>query len=162
MNQNIISTLVPFASEIILLFSSMAVLLSGLYEKINKYIQAIAMFSIVFSLFALVYTSSYDVEYIFDRSLIRDDIGDFFKYVCFLIFIIQILISPKYLKEKGLYIGEFYSLLILALLGTFVIISSNNIIILYLGIELSSLSHCGIFKILSPELLTAHTVLGLT
>ena len=140
MNQNIISTLVPFASEIILLFSSMAVLLSGLYEKINKYIQAIAMFSIVFSLFALIYTSSYDVEYIFDRSLIRDDIGDFFKYVCFLIFIIQILISPKYLKEKGLYIGEFYSLLILALLGTFVIISSNNIIILYLGIELSSLS----------------------
>jgi NADH-quinone oxidoreductase subunit N len=44
------------------------------------------------------------------------------------------------LKQKNLISGEFYSLLVFALLGCFIIISANNLIVLFLGIELSSLS----------------------
>ena len=50
------------------------------------------------------------------------------------------MISKEYLKQKNVISGEFYSLLIFALLGCFIIISANNLIVLFLGIELSSLS----------------------
>jgi len=77
---------------------------------------------------------------LFNSSLIKNNITEFFKYICYFIFLIQIVISKEYLKQNNLISGEFYSLLIFALLGCFIIISANNLIVLFLGIELSSLS----------------------
>ena len=76
----------------------------------------------------------------FNTSLIKDNTTEFFKILCYIIFLIQIIVSQKYLKNKNLISGEFYSLLIFALIGCLIIISSNNLIALFLGIELSSLS----------------------
>ena len=81
-----------------------------------------------------------ETVFMFNTSLIKDNTTEFFKILCYIIFLIQIIVSQKYLKNKNLISGEFYSLLIFALIGCLIIISSNNLIALFLGIELSSLS----------------------
>ncbi len=77
---------------------------------------------------------------IFNGFLIKNEINDSFKFVCYFIFLLQLLASKDFVKEKNLYSGEFYSLLVFALIGCLIIISANNLIVLFLGIELSSLS----------------------
>ena len=138
--QNITNSLINFIPEIILFTMSMVILLTGTFECLKKYVFHLTVLSVIAaSLISINYLST-DSLLLFNSSLIKNNITEFFKYICYFIFLIQIVISKEYLKQKNLISGEFYSLLIFALLGCFIIISANNLIVLFLGIELSSLS----------------------
>mgnify|MGYP001428086176 FL=1 len=138
--QNITNSLMNFIPEIILFTMSMVILLTGTFECLKKYVFHLTVFSVITaSLMSINYIST-DSLLLFNSSLIKNNVTEFFKYICYFIFLIQIVISKEYLKQKNLISGEFYSLLIFALLGCFIIISANNLIVLFLGIELSSLS----------------------
>ena len=138
--QNITNSLINFIPEIILFTMSMVILLTGTFECLKKYVFHLTVFSVIAaSLMSINYLST-DSLLLFNSSLIKNNITEFFKYICYFIFLIQIVISKEYLKQNNLISGEFYSLLIFALLGCFIIISANNLIVLFLGIELSSLS----------------------
>tara|TARA_B100000768_G_scaffold148231_1_gene142089 strand:- start:307 stop:1740 length:1434 start_codon:yes stop_codon:yes gene_type:complete len=138
--QNITNSLINFIPEIILFTMSMVILLTGTFECLKKYVFHLTVFSVITaSLMSINYIST-DSLLLFNSSLIKNNVTEFFKYICYFIFLIQIVISKEYLKQKNLISGEFYSLLIFALLGCFIIISANNLIVLFLGIELSSLS----------------------
>ena len=137
---NITMSIMYFIPEIFLFIMSMVILLSGLFQITKNYIFHLTLISIIS---ALVMSYNYQVSdslILFGSSIIKNSTTEFFEYICYIIFLIQIIISKDYLKNRNLLSGEFYSLLILALLGCFIIISSNNLIILFLGIELSSLS----------------------
>ena len=137
---NITNSLINFIPEIILFTMSMVILLTGTFECLKKYVFHLTVFSVITaSLISINYIST-DSLLLFNSSLIKNNVTEFFKYICYFIFLIQIVISKEYLKQKNLISGEFYSLLIFALLGCFIIISANNLIVLFLGIELSSLS----------------------
>ena len=137
---NITNSLINFIPEIILFTMSMVILLTGTFEFLKKYVFHLTVFSVIAaSLISINYLST-DSLLLFNSSLIKNNITEFFKYICYFIFLIQIVISKEYLKQNNLISGEFYSLLIFALLGCFIIISANNLIVLFLGIELSSLS----------------------
>ena len=137
---NITNSLINFIPEVILFTMSMVILLAGTFECLKKYVFHLTVLSVVAaSLIGINYLST-DSHLLFNSSLIKNNITEFFKYICYFIFLIQIVISKEYLKQNNLISGEFYSLLIFALLGCFIIISANNLIVLFLGIELSSLS----------------------
>ena len=137
---NITNSLINFIPEIILFTMSMVILLTGTFECLKKYVFHLTVLSVIAaSLISINYLST-DSLLLFNSSLIKNNITEFFKYICYFIFLIQIVISKEYLKQNNLISGEFYSLLIFALLGCFIIISANNLIVLFLGIELSSLS----------------------
>lgn len=137
---NITNSLINFIPEIILFTMSMVILLTGTFEYLKKYVFHLTVLSVIAaSLISINYLST-DSLLLFNSSLIKNNITEFFKYICYFIFLIQIVISKEYLKQNNLISGEFYSLLIFALLGCFIIISANNLIVLFLGIELSSLS----------------------
>ena len=137
---NITNSLINFIPEIILFTMSMVILLTGTFEFLKKYVFHLTVLSVIAaSLIGINYLST-DSHLLFNSSLIKNNITEFFKYICYFIFLIQIVISKEYLKQNNLISGEFYSLLIFALLGCFIIISANNLIVLFLGIELSSLS----------------------
>ena len=53
---------------------------------------------------------------------------------------VSIVYSRRYLEDRGLFRGDFFLLGMFSLLGQLVMISGNNFLTLYLGLELMSLS----------------------
>ena len=138
--ENTITSLLNFIPEIILFIMSMVILLAGLFKFSSKYVFHLAVLSVIVAFIVSLQNQTISSSLLFNNSIIKTNVTDFFKHICYFIFLVQILISRNYLKDKKIITGEFYSLLIFALLGCFIIISSNNLIVLFLGIELSSLS----------------------
>lgn len=76
----------------------------------------------------------------FSNMFIDDVMADFLKLLTYIAVIITIIYSRSYLKARGLDKGEFYLLVLFATLGMMVMISASNLLTIYLGIELLSLS----------------------
>ena len=137
---NVFLSLSNFIPEIFLFSMAMVVLLIGITNPLKKYVVSLTIVSTLIALFLCFWAYTEETVFMFNTSLVKDNKTEFFKILCYIIFLIQIIVSQKYLENKKLISGEFYSLLIFALIGCLIIISSNNLIALFLGIELSSLS----------------------
>ncbi len=77
---------------------------------------------------------------IFSGLVIIDAYGAFWKLLLYFVTGLTILLSHSYLKEERLYFGEYYGFVLLALSGMMVMVSSADLLTLYLGTELMSLS----------------------
>ena len=73
-------------------------------------------------------------------SFVADPAGNALKLFAYAIVAIVFLYSRDYLEREGLLKGEYFILGLFALLGIMVMISANSLLILYLGLELLSLS----------------------
>ncbi|HEY4645485.1 MAG TPA: NADH-quinone oxidoreductase subunit NuoN [Steroidobacteraceae bacterium] len=71
---------------------------------------------------------------------VADPMGDVLKLFTYLIVGVSLLYSREYLARRGLFRGEYYVLVLFAMLGIMVIISANSLLTIYLGIELLALS----------------------
>ena len=77
---------------------------------------------------------------ILNEAFIADPAGNILKLFSYLVVALVFLYSRDYLVRAGLFKGEFFILWLFGLLGVMVMISANNLLILYLGLELLSLS----------------------
>ncbi|MEQ1844972.1 MAG: NADH-quinone oxidoreductase subunit N [Nitrospira sp.] len=77
---------------------------------------------------------------IFSGLVVIDAYGAFWKLLLYFVTGLTILLSHSYLKEEQLYFGEYYGFVLLALSGMMVMVSSADLLTLYLGTELMSLS----------------------
>ena len=66
--------------------------------------------------------------------------GNVLKVFAYLVVAIVFLYSRDYLVRAGLFKGEFFVLGLFGLLGVMVMISAHSLLILYMGLELLSLS----------------------
>ena len=73
-------------------------------------------------------------------AFVSDPAGNALKLFAYAIVGVVFLYSRDYLVREGLFKGEFFILGLFALLGIMVMISANSLLILYLGLELLSLS----------------------
>lgn len=80
------------------------------------------------------------VYYSFSRMYVVDPFASAMKSVVSLGYAVSIVYSRKYLEDRDLFRGEFFLLGMFSLLGQIVMISGNNFLTLYLGLELMSLS----------------------
>ncbi|MDE1182720.1 NADH-quinone oxidoreductase subunit NuoN [Paraburkholderia sp.] len=80
------------------------------------------------------------VHYFFSRMYVVDPFASLMKAVVALGYAVSIVYSRKYLEDRDLYRGDFFLLGMFSLLGQLVMISGNNFLTLYLGLELMSLS----------------------
>jgi NADH-quinone oxidoreductase subunit N len=71
---------------------------------------------------------------------VADELAYVLKLVGFLLVAVVLLYSRSYLEERGILRGEYYVLALTALLGIFVLVSANNLLTVYLGVELLALS----------------------
>ncbi|MFT5140012.1 MAG: NADH-quinone oxidoreductase subunit N [Lysobacterales bacterium] len=76
----------------------------------------------------------------FNDTFIRDPMGDVLKLFCYAILALVFTYSKHYLRAFGLFRTDFYTLTLFALLGVMLLISANSLIMVYLGLELTSLS----------------------
>lgn len=76
----------------------------------------------------------------FHGTFIGDPMGDVVKLFSYGAVAVAFLYSREYLQRRGLFKGEYFVLGLVALLGVMVMASAGNLITVYLGIELMSLS----------------------
>ena len=76
----------------------------------------------------------------FNESFVRDGMADTLKLFILLISLGIFLFSKEYLLQHKYYSGEYFALGLFGILGMMVMVSGNNFITLYLGLEISALS----------------------
>jgi NADH-quinone oxidoreductase subunit N len=76
----------------------------------------------------------------FDGSFVRDAVSDVLKLFIVVISLGVFLFSKESMGQKKFGSGEYYVLGLFAVLGMFVMVSAYNLITLYLGLEIMSLS----------------------
>lgn len=139
--------LMPATAEIFLALAIMAILIAGLFVK-----EAARPLSYVLSLLALAICATITLgdfnagltTYTFSNMYVSDPMASLLKLFAYLATAMTLVYSRQYTTERGMLGGtlggEFYVLALMTLLGQMVMISGNNFLIIYLGLELMSLS----------------------
>src|SRR5882672_11957561 len=81
-----------------------------------------------------------DVRYAFGGMYVADPMTNLLKIIASLLVGFMLVYAQGYARDRGLWRGELFSLSLFVLLGIFVMISANNLLVIYLGLELQSLS----------------------
>ncbi|HJT99354.1 MAG TPA: NADH-quinone oxidoreductase subunit N, partial [Rhodanobacteraceae bacterium] len=76
----------------------------------------------------------------FDGMFVLDGMATILKLFILVVTIAVCLYGRVYLKDRKLFVGEFYLLVLFATLGTMLLVSAGNMITVYLGLELLTLS----------------------
>ena len=76
----------------------------------------------------------------FNNMFVADLMGNALKFCAYVALFTTLVYSRAYLADRGLWKGEFFALVLFALMGIMVMISANHFLTLYLGLELLSLS----------------------
>ncbi|MGZ8383958.1 MAG: NADH-quinone oxidoreductase subunit N [Nitrospira sp.] len=79
-------------------------------------------------------------QYAFSNLVVIDSYGAFWKLLLYIVTGLTVLLSLAYLKAERLNIGEYYGFILLALAGMMVMVSGADLLTIYLGTELMSLS----------------------
>lgn len=138
----LLPNLVPAYPEIFLLIMVCVALLAELLvgdklHYISYLLSQIALFGCALITFT---TSTPDVVYTFSGMFVDDTLADVLKLTVYITVSIFLVYSHRYVAMRGMFCGEFFSLVLFATLGMMVMISASNFLILYLGLELLSLS----------------------
>ncbi len=76
----------------------------------------------------------------------------FFRLVFLLVLALVVLLSPGYTREQGINFGEYYGMIFFAAVGMTILASARDLLLVYLGIELMSLSIYVLVAFLYPDL----------
>ncbi len=126
--------------EIFLSLSILSTLMVGVFVK-NSYGIVTKLTYLILILTALIIFNSgtNKVEY-FSDSFIKNPYVDFIKILILLSTIIVLNMSQSFIRDNKISKFEYPIIVMLSLLGMFFMLSSNDLIIFYLGLELQSLS----------------------
>ncbi len=80
----------------------------------------------------------------FNGMFVLDGLAEGIKLLVYILSIVVVIYIHQYINDKKLMKGEFYAIFLFTILGMDVMISANNLLILYVGLELLSLSLIGL------------------
>ena len=128
--------------EIFLSLSIMFLLILGVFKKnSSKLIQNMSLiFLIITAVITLNETLGVEKIYLFNNSVIIDYLSSFMKIMTLLSAFLVLAISTNYLKILKLLKIEYSILILSSVLGMMIMISSNDLIVFYMGLELQSLA----------------------
>ena len=128
--------------EIFLSLSIMFLLIVGVYKKNSS--KLIQNTSLVILLITAVITFNETLgiqqTFLFNDSIIIDYLSSLMKIITLLAAFLVLVISSNYLKTFKLFKIEYPILILSSVLGMMVMISSNDLIVFYMGLELQSLA----------------------
>ncbi|HER34767.1 MAG TPA: NADH:ubiquinone oxidoreductase subunit N, partial [Halothiobacillaceae bacterium] len=76
----------------------------------------------------------------FGDMVVNDPMADVMKLSVYVFVAAVLVMSRTYLRQRGIDKGEYYMLALFGVLGMMITISSNHLLLLYLGLELLSLA----------------------
>jgi len=140
------SNILLAAPEIWVMLMACTILLADLFlrEERQGIIHLLAMVTLIF---AAIITLRADYLHnglrsatAFNGSFVRDPMGDVFKLFSYVVLAFVFIYAKFYLRQFRMFRADFYTLSLFALLGVMLLISANNLVMIYLGLEMTSLS----------------------
>ena len=136
-----LSTLILVLPELVLLGAALSLLMFGVFRR-GQSDSGITSLAVVFMGLALVFVFAIPNSEItiFDGLLINDPFAKFMKSLVLIGAMLTLIMGYGYRKRGELVNFEYPVLILFATLGMLLMISANNLMALYIGIELQSLS----------------------
>jgi len=130
------------APEIFLLGMVSAILLIDLFLPDSRRIwtYGLTQLALITTIVMIFVMGGEDVAYTFNGMFVDDPMSDVLKISVCLSVAVMLAYSRRYIELRGMFRGEFFVLSLFATLGMMVMISANHFLVLYLGLELMSLS----------------------
>ena len=128
--------------EIFIALSIMFLLIFGVFkENSSEIIQNISLLVLLVTA-VIVFNETLDVKKItlFNGSVIIDYLSSLMKIITLLAAFIVLVISKSYLKIFKIFKIEYPILILSSVLGMMIMISSNDLMVFYMGLELQSLA----------------------
>jgi NADH-quinone oxidoreductase subunit N len=140
----LIADLIMMTPELILAVGALAALLIGVYSKTERggarLVMRIAFALLLSAAAGAIWLAQGAGETAFFAAFIADPYALYAKTAVFLTAAVALLLAERYLETENLARFEYPVLVLLATLGMSVMVSSNDLITLYLGLELQSLA----------------------
>ena len=128
--------------EIFLSLSIMFLLILGVFKKNStKLIQNLSL-AVLFVTAVITFNETLGIKEttLFNESIIIDYLSSFMKIITLLAAFLVLIISSNYLKIFKIFKIEYPILILSSVLGMMIMISSNDLIVFYMGLELQSLA----------------------
>jgi len=132
-------TIIYILPELFLSITIMFLLMLGVFiKKSFKLVYLLTILSLIFAI-ALVLNQPNEIIKIFNGSYIIDKLSIFMKVLTLLFCVFVLLLSKDYIKNNSIDKIEYPIIILASTLGMILMISSYDLIVFYLGLELQSL-----------------------
>ena len=138
----ILTDLLPVLPEVFVLSMTCAILLLDLFlaDDLRYVTFGLTLATLVGAAIITLATFNTMPVLAFSNLVVDDTLSDLLKLMLYLAVAVVLIYSRSYIKTRDLYRGEFFVLVLFALLGMMVMVSASHFLTLYLGLELLSLS----------------------
>ena len=142
MTEFIHPNLLPALPEMIMLAMTCLVLVVDLFLTQEKrwFSLLLSVLTLVFTAIAVIAVAPADSISTFGGSFVLDQLAVNLKIAACLVVLLVFVYSRDYLVDHDIYKGEYYVLGLFATLGMMIMISAHSFLLIYLGLELLSLS----------------------
>ena len=141
--------LFPVLPELFMVFMILLILLVDAFSSKSKK-SAITILTVVTLVGCFVIQKLIDkgiTQYTFNNMFTLDGVATGTKMFTYLFSVVAVLYVKRYIDDKEILKGEFYAIFLFAVLGMMVMISANNMLVLYVGLELLSLALYGLIAL---------------
>jgi len=140
--ENIRYDLMAALPELFIVCMAMFILIADqLLKKSNRiYIYGLSQVTLLAAAYITFSTHTPSVTYAFTNTFVDDAMSDVLKLMIYLGTSLIFVYSRQYVQLRGMFRGEFYALVLFAVVGMMIMVSGQNMLTLYVGLELLSLS----------------------
>jgi NADH-quinone oxidoreductase subunit N len=144
-----VPSFIPAMPEIFLALAAMGLLMVGVFQKdgdvvevaqASRMVSRLGVVALVLTLLLVTTLAVQGPTKSFGGMFVLDDFAVFFKVLVLIASGLSILIAQDYLESQQIARFEYSVLILLATVGMLLMISANDLIALYLGLEMQSLA----------------------
>lgn len=137
----ILPDLISALPEIFILGMAMFILLLDLFLKPSNrvLIYVFSQLTLAGAVAITILTHTPAVSYAFTGMFVDDPMSDVLKVMIYIGTAIMFVYTRQYLTLRGMFRGEYYALVLFAMVGMMIMVSGQNFLTLYMGLELLSL-----------------------
>lgn len=127
--------------ELTVLGMAMFILLVDLFIKPQNriIIYGLAQFTLFAAAVFTFQTHTLGVSYAFSGMFVDDSLGDVLKLMTYLGTSMMLVYTRQYQQLRHMFRGEYYAMVLFSMLGMMIMISGQNMLTIYMGLELLSL-----------------------
>lgn len=140
--------LYPVLPEIFMAFMIIVVLLVDAFSKSKQCVTTgLTLLTLIGCFVLQLYVDTGSTQLTFNNMFILDNLATGTKLFTYGLSILAVIYIRRYIIDKGFNTGEFFAIFLFAILGMMVMISADNMLVLYVGLELLSLALYGLIAL---------------
>lgn len=139
--------LFPVLPELFMAFMIVVILLVDAFSSKKGVITVLTLLTLAGCFALQMHVDRGVTQLTFNNMFILDNLATGTKLFTYLLSFISVIYVRRYIIDKNIQTGEFYAIFLFAVLGMMVMISADNMLVLYVGLELLSLALYGLIAL---------------